>query len=174
MEELRYPNGPYNTVQYLDEKELRICIQRIESFPETLKNFVASFDTADWQATYRPGGWSAVQLVHHLADSHLHSYARLKHSVTEETPTIKDYPESLWAELEDAQSIEHIPASLQMITGIHQRWGAFLKKLKPKDYNRSFYHPETQTHHSLYQALAYYSWHCDHHLGHLKIIKNKA
>ena len=132
MEELRYPIGPYNTVQYLDEEELRICIQRIESFPKTLKNFVASFDTTDWQATYRPGGWSAVQLVHHLADSHLHSYARFRHAVTEETPTIKDYPESLWAELEDAQSIEHIPASLHMITGIHQRWGAFLKNSNPK------------------------------------------
>lgn len=104
----------------------------------------------------------------------MHSYARFKHALTKKKPTIKGYPEALWEDLNVARHKDSITASLQMITGIHFRWVGVLKTMTPTDFEKSFYHPETQTHHLLHQALAYYSWHCRHHLGHLNIIENKG
>ena len=61
-----------------------------------------------------------------------------------------------------------------MLKGIHYRWVAFLHSLTESDFDKTFYHPETETRHSLNKALAYYSWHCDHHLGHLNIFAQIA
>lgn len=174
MEHLQYPIGSFQPIQQLDVNQRTTCIDRLEEFPDELRTFTESFTNADWKRPYRDNGWTAAQLINHLADSHLHSYARFKHALTENKPTIKDYPESLWAQLEDAQSIASVKGSLLMITGIHLRWVAFLRNCKAPDFDRTFYHPKTQSHHSLHKALAYYSWHCDHHLGHLKIIKNQV
>ena len=174
MESLQYPIGRFESETELSEQNRSNAIKRLERFPSELKALCEKFTPADWSNSYRPQGWTAAQVVNHLADSHLHSYARFKHAITEDTPTIKDYPEPLWAALLEAQSIESIPGSLMMIEGIHHRWVGFLKALYSEDFSRCFFHPETQTQHSLHQALAYYSWHCDHHLGHLKIIKNMA
>ena len=174
MVALQYPIGAFEPITQLNKEARQKCIQRLKRFPKELHEFVAAFGDVAWNRSYRPNGWTAAQLVNHLADSHLHSYARFKHAVTEDTPTIKDYPEPLWAQLQEAQSADSVPASIQMLSGIHYRWVAFLEALEDGDFDRSFFHPETQTHHTLHTALAYYSWHCDHHLGHLKIIKDKA
>jgi hypothetical protein len=45
-----------------------------------------------------PEGWSARQIIHHLADSEAQSYARLRRLVAEpEGSTIQGYDENLWA-----------------------------------------------------------------------------
>jgi hypothetical protein len=45
------------------------------------------------------------QLVHHVADSHINAYCRMKLALTEDNPTIKPYDEKLWAEMNDVQII---------------------------------------------------------------------
>ena len=174
MEAQQYPIG-----RFQPEKETSQIIQTthidiLERFPQKLSEQVRSLHDHHWETSYRPGGWTAIQVVNHLADSHMHSYARFKPALTEKKPTIKDYPEALWADLNEARQKDSITASLQMITGIHFRWVGVLKTMTSTDFEKSFYHPETQTHHRLHQALAYYSWHCGHHLGHLNLIENKA
>ena len=45
-----------------------------------------------------PEGWSARQIIHHLADSEAQSYARLRRLVAEpEGSIIQGYDENLWA-----------------------------------------------------------------------------
>ena len=53
---------------------------------------------------YRPGGWTVRQVVHHVADSHMHSYIRFRLALTEDQPTIKPYDQDRWAELPDART----------------------------------------------------------------------
>ncbi|MCZ6776414.1 MAG: hypothetical protein O7D34_08165 [Ignavibacteria bacterium] len=36
---------------------------------------------------YRSGGWTVRQVVHHLADSHLNAFVRMKLILTEEKPS---------------------------------------------------------------------------------------
>ena len=59
---------------------------------------------------YREGGWTARQVIHHVADSHINAYVRTKWLLTEDGPTIKAYDEKAWAELPDAAGapIEHL------------------------------------------------------------------
>ena len=53
---------------------------------------------------YRPGGWTVRQVVHHVPDSHMNAYIRMKFAMTEDAPAIKTYEEAKWAELPEAKS----------------------------------------------------------------------
>ena len=174
MKTPQYPVGSFEAVTHLNAEERQLRIARLAAFPLDLKAMAVRLNSSQWEQAYRPGGWTAIQVLNHLADSHLHSYARFKHAVTEDSPTIKDYPEALWAALEEGQDKASVEASIHILKGIHYRWVAFLHSLSESDFDKTFYHPETETHHSLHKALAYYSWHCDHHLGHLNIIAQIA
>ena len=57
-------------------------------------------DVADKDLDLRhPDGWSARQVIHHLADSEAQSYARLRRLVAEPAGSIiQGYDENLWAE----------------------------------------------------------------------------
>ncbi|MBK8365740.1 MAG: hypothetical protein IPL24_19360 [Bacteroidetes bacterium] len=41
------------------------------------------------------------------------------------------------------------------------------------DFERTYFHPESQKEFKLYTATALYAWHGKHHLGHLRIINNQ-
>ena len=57
--------------------------------------------TADQLDIKDPEGWSARQIIHHLADSEAQSYARLRRLVAEpEGSVIQGYDEGAWAECE--------------------------------------------------------------------------
>ena len=81
------------------------------------------------------------QVVHHLPDSHLNAYTRIKLALTEEEPTIRPYEEARWAELPDARS-GPIDPSLALLEFLHQRWLLLLRNLRPADFARRFRHPE--------------------------------
>lgn len=68
----------------------------------------------------------------------MHSYARFKLALTEKKPTIKDYPEALWADLNEAHHKDSITSNLQMIIGIHFRWGGVLKTMTLTDFEKVF------------------------------------
>src|SRR5205085_1341297 len=91
--------------------------------------------------SYRPGGWSVRQVVHHVPDSHLNSYMRFRLALTEDVPTIKPYMENLWAELDDAKTA---PAeiSLSLLESLHRRWMLLLQSLTDADFQRAFRHPD--------------------------------
>ena len=74
---------------------------------------------------YREGGWTVRQVVHHMPDSHMNAYIRLRLALTEEKPTIKPYAEAAWAELADAKS-GPIEASLVLLDSLHERWDALV------------------------------------------------
>src|SRR5439155_19496922 len=114
---------------------------------------------------YRPDGWTVRQLVHHLADSHMNMYIRLRLALTENQPTIKPYDEKLWAELRDARTLP-IEPSLQLLENLHHRWVALLRALSPADISRAYFHPELGVVH-LDTTLAAYAWHGRHHTAHI-------
>ena len=43
-------------------------------------------DDAQLDTPYRPGGWTVRQTVHHVADSHMNSFIRLRLALTEPEP----------------------------------------------------------------------------------------
>jgi hypothetical protein len=121
---------------------------------------------------YRPGGWTIRQVIHHVPDSHMNAYVRMKLAVTEQKPTIKTYEEALWAELPEARTAP-IAMSLDLLDALHRRWTAFLRALPAADFGRAFQHAEWGLV-SVDEALGMYAWHCRHHTAHVKLGLQRA
>ena len=146
----------------LDEAHRREMIHNIRIFPKKLRKAVDGLSAAQLRAHYLPDEWTVAQNVHHLADSHMNSFIRLKLILTEENPALKTYDQVLWAEQPDADNI-HIETSLNLLDGLHARWAMLFEVLTQEQRRRTGIHPETGviTPDDLLRA---YSAHCDSHL----------
>jgi len=173
LEALRYPVGKYHHPDSVDKILLQQWIDDIVSFPEQLSSSVQNLskEQLDWQ--YRPEGWTIRQVVHHCADSHLNAIIRFKLALTEENPTIKPYLEHLWAQLPDIEN--DIEDALQILTGLHKKWGTIITSLSDTELARTYVHPEHGKIFDLKFTTGMYAWHCRHHYAHvLQAIDHKG
>jgi hypothetical protein len=166
MEHLKFPIGRFEAPAEITEKHIEAWIDTLETFPSDLRMAAENLSHSELNTAYRPGGWTARQVIHHLADSHMNSYIRFKLAVTEENPTIRPYFEDKWAECEEAKNAD-IPLSLNLIEALHLRWVLFLRSLKKEDWERTFYHPESKKNNPLKTVVGLYAWHGKHHLAHV-------
>ena len=105
MTDLRYPIGNFSYDGAMTDARRAACVARIAAAPAALRAAVAGLGDAQLDTPYRPGGWTVRQVVHHVPDSHLNAYIRIRLALTEDTPTIKPYEEARWAELPDARTL---------------------------------------------------------------------
>jgi hypothetical protein len=167
LEKLRYPVGRMPRVTTpLDRSSRQACLDTIEQAPARVRALVASLSDRDLDTPYRPGGWTIRQVVHHVPDSHMNAYIRMKLAVTEETPAARTYEEGRWAELPEAKS-GPIEMSLGLLEALHRRWLAFLRALPEADLQRAFSHPEWGRV-TVDEAISMYAWHCRHHAAHIE------
>jgi uncharacterized damage-inducible protein DinB len=171
MEDLRYPIGKEVIPEGSTAEERARWIQEIAEAPGNLRSAVHGLTAEQLNTPYRPGGWTVRQVVHHVPDSHLHSYIRFKFAMAEENPRIRPYDESQWAQFADVDQAP-IEASLQLLEGLHHRWVRFLRSLTEADWQRQFQHPERGPV-RLYQNLALYAWHGRHHVAHILGLRNR-
>ena len=166
LEQLKYPIGQFSMPAIFDQQQVNIWISEIEALPSQIKKNTENLTDEELNQTYRPGGWTLRQVVHHLPDSHINAYIRFKQAITEDIPTIRPYFEERWAETEEAKNGD-IKLSIDLLTGLHQRWVAFLKTLKIEDYQRRYIHPAQNNELTLANMLGMYAWHGKHHLAHI-------
>lgn len=167
MEHLQYPIGKFK--YQLESDNFDHNIQVIESFPASVKQLLSDGLGQKLDILYRPEGWTGRQVIHHCADSHLHAYTRTRLALTEDSPTIKPYDEAAHASMLPDYG-DGIEDSLALIEILHKRWVHMLRSLKPSDLERTYVHPASRRIYSIREVCASYAWHCEHHLGHLKII----
>ena len=94
MSELSYPLGKFRWPESINASERGSFIETIAAAPARLRAAIANLDDAQLDTPYRPGGWTVRQTIHHVADSHMNSYLRMKFAVTEKDPLIKAYAEA--------------------------------------------------------------------------------
>ncbi len=169
--DLRYPIGEFKADPATAARKRRHYIQSLTEFPGRLREAVCGLSPEQLETPYRPRGWTIRQVVHHLADSHMNSYVRMKLAVTEDQPTVKPYDEKRWADLEDARTAP-LELSLALLETLHRRWVMFLQLLEPSDFARTFHHPESGIM-SLDVALQYYEWHGRHHTAHITSLRER-
>jgi len=145
------------------------AIATLAELPAKLREAVEGLDRVQLEMPYREGGWTVRQLVHHIADSHMNNYVRIRLALTEDEPTIKPYDEAKWAELADARTAP-VETSLALIECLHARWVALLEGLSEADFVRAFFHPERGKV-RLDVNLALYAWHGDHHVAHITALR---
>jgi len=174
LEHLKYPIGKANIPVSISSGQIKEWISILEGFPNKITDLIKNLDNKQLDTPYRPGGWTIRQVIHHLADSHHHSYTRFKWALTENRPTIKAYFEDRWAELHDSKSAP-ILLSLNALTSTHAKLIYFLKGLSHEDLESAFIHPESNKEVSLKENIGIYAWHSQHHYAHIKnLILRKA
>src|SRR5437870_5086339 len=161
MEDLRYPIGKFTYAGPLTAADRSICIARIAAAPAELRAAVAGLSDPQLDTPYRPEGWTARQVIHHVPDSHMNAYTRFRLALTEDSPTIKPYEEARWAELPDARALP-VEISLRLLEALHARWVPLLERLGPGDAARPLRHPEHGRLMTIDELLAMYAWHGDH------------
>jgi uncharacterized damage-inducible protein DinB len=162
----RYPIGPFQSRDVLSADERAAMLEDIAATPARMRAAVAGLSDEQLDTPYREGGWTLRQVVHHVPDSHLNAYCRLKLALTEEQPTIRPYDESLWAKLDDAR-VTPVEVSLTLLESLHSRWMDIFRSMKPDDFRRTFRHPEHEGTQTLDWLVAMYAWHGRHHTGHV-------
>jgi hypothetical protein len=169
--DLRFPIGRFVPPSEATAESRARAIDAITSTPADLRAGVSGLDEDQLDTPYRPGGWTVRQVVHHLPDSHMNAYIRVKLALTEDAPVIKPYDESAWAELPDNTSVP-IDVSLALLESLHRRWVALLRSMRDADFRREYVHPETGRH-TLDHLLALYSWHGAHHVAHVTSLRER-
>ena len=168
MESLKYPVGRFVWPAEVSSDELKEAIKIIDALPAKLRNVIGGLDELQLNTTYREGGWTVRQVVHHIADSHMNALIRFKLALSEDVPTVKPYDESAWGNHIDAKTLspEH---SLRIIEGVHARWVVLMQNMSEADWNKKYNHPQYGTF-ELKKVARQYSWHSEHHLGHIMTV----
>lgn len=169
--DLSYPIGRFQRPQTVTPEMRAGFLGDIAAAPEFLREAVRGLNDDQLDTPYRPEGWTVRQVIHHVADSHMHSNIRMRFALTSEEPTIMPYPESVWAELPDARNAP-VETSLLLLENLHHRWVALLKTLTEADWARSFRHPELGPV-RLDTNLALYAWHGRHHTAHITRLRDR-
>jgi uncharacterized damage-inducible protein DinB len=167
--DLRYPVGRWAEPDDAPETARRL-VDEIAAFPVALAAAVTGLDDAQLDTPYRDGGWTVRQVVHHVADSHMNAYVRIKLALTADAPAIAAYDEAAWARLPDSRL--PVEPSLALVDALHRRWVAVLRPLGDAELARVYRHPEMGDV-SVRTALAIYAWHGRHHTAHVTGLRQR-
>jgi uncharacterized damage-inducible protein DinB len=166
----RYPIGQFAMPKEVTPARRKQAIDEIASTPAKLRAAVKGLNDSQLDTPYRDGGWTVRQVVHHVPDSHMNAFIRLRLALTENKPTIKPYDESLWAKLADAKL--PIEVSQTLLDSLHARWDVLWRSLKTEDYARPLVHPE-HGERSVDWILFLYEWHGKHHTAHITELRKQ-
>jgi hypothetical protein len=167
LEKLKYPVGRMERpATPLDRTTRDRYLETIEQLPARMRSLVIGLSDAQLDTPYRPGGWTVRQVVHHVPESHMNAYIRMKMAATEDAPAIKTYEEQLWAELPDVKSCP-VDVSITLLDALHRRWVTFLRTLPESELRRPFVHPQWGSV-PIDEAIGMYAWHCRHHTAHIE------
>src|ERR1700676_3118766 len=167
LDELRYPIGRFDAASAGPRAQQ---VETLRLLPERLHAAVQGLDESQLNTAYREGGWTVRQLVHHVADSHMNSYIRVKLALTENAPTISAYDEAAWAKLPDSGL--PVEVSLTLIGAVHARLVSLFNAMSDADFAKSFTHPERGPV-TLSNNLALYAWHSLHHTAHVTRLRER-
>ncbi len=169
IEKLKYPIGKYEAPEIITPVHINQWIKEIISYPQRLKQVLANISSEQLAQPYRLDGWTGLQVIHHLADSHMNAYIRFHLTLTEDTPTIKPYMEERWAQLDYIKDTP-IVLSLELLKNLHARWAILLNSLTEEDFKRQYHHPQYDYTVALDKVLGLYASHGNHHLHHIKLL----
>lgn len=121
----------------------------VDAYAAATARFLAAVDATpeDLLDAHGEGGWSARQVVHHVADSEVQSYARLRRLLAEPAgSTIEGYDEAAWAEA-PVLGYEALPIapSIAVVRAVRAASLVVLARLGLEDLERFGTHTESGT-----------------------------
>lgn len=164
--DVRFPIGEFEAPSNPTLVDVKEWMSDIEVYIDHLSATVNSLTDAQLARRYREGSWTVRQLVHHIADSQINLYERLKMALTETQITAYMFDQERWAELPDSNL--PIQVSMNILNGLNQRIVKMGNHVTEDDLKRSIKLSDgSQV--PVSELLAKLSWHERHHLEHIKI-----
>lgn len=167
----RYPVGKFRSPKIITAEDRGVWMDEIAAAPARLRAAVTGLAPDQLDTPYREGGWTVRQVAHHVPDSHMNAFIRMKLALTETDPVIKPYDEGAWALLGDVAATP-VETSLALLENLHSRWVILLRGIADEEWSRCFVHPEMGKV-SLERALAIYAWHGRHHVAHVTELRTR-
>ncbi|WP_411843297.1 YfiT family bacillithiol transferase [Salinicoccus sp. HZC-1] len=164
--DIKYPIGKLDVPEQVNLENVQEWIGQIETYTNRLRKSVDELSDDELSRTYRDGSWTVRQLVHHIADSQLNMYQRLKLALTDDGPEVPGFVQDEWAVLPDTAL--PVESSIKMLEGINARIVSLGKSLTEEQLDRYFVH-ETNGKITVATKIAKLAWHEEHHLAHIKI-----
>ena len=164
--DVRFPIGELEVPDYVTLKDIQRWLSEIETYAYRLRQTVDHLNEEALNKQYREKSWNVRQLVHHIEDSQLNMFQRLKLALTDTNPVVDPFIQDEWAKLVDSQL--PIECSLKMLEGINERIIAIGNHLTENDLNRTFT-LRGSGEISVATKVAKLAWHEEHHLAHIKI-----
>lgn len=171
MTDPRFPIGRFKARPSYTSSDRADIAGRIATFPQRLESVLAGMNDSQLDTPYREDGWTVRQVVHHVSDSHVNAYTRVKLTITEDNPSIRPYNEKEWALTPEVRG--GIDISLSLLKAVHAKLTVIISGLREADFRRTYYHPENKTQATLDVLLDTYAWHGDHHLAHITGLKSR-
>jgi DinB superfamily len=166
----RYPIGKFKRPEQVTLHKRMAAIATLAEMPEKLRAALDGLGRDQLDTPYREGGWTVRQLVHHIADSHINAFIRVRLALTEDWPTIVTYDEKAWAVLHD--SAAPVGWSVALLESLHARWVMLLESLTDEQWQRGFKHPE-HGESTVEMVTLTYAWHSLHHIAHITRLRER-
>ena len=164
--DVRFPIGKLDIPENVTLDDVQKWLAEIDNYTRLLRDVVGNITEEELNKTYRDGSWNVRQLVHHIADSQLNMYQRLKLALTDNNPIVPPFNQEEWVELED--SLAPIEYSLQILDGINARIVALGNHIDKDQLERKFTLKDNGEI-TVATKLAKLAWHENHHLAHIEI-----
>ena len=146
-----------------DDRSARLA--RLRSGSDDVVAALAAITPTELDRPQRSGGWTARQVVHHLADSEATAYVRLRRLLAENEPVIAGYDEPEWARrLHYDRPIE---PSLAVLRAVREASLQLLEALSPDEWQRSGSHVESGPY-TVPRWLQIYSEHAHDHANQIR------
>lgn len=168
--DIRYPIGKLQVPEKVTLENIQQWLKEIGTYTTRLRETVGSLNEEELSKTYRDGSWTVRQLVHHIADSQLNMYQRLKLALTDENPTVPAFDEEKWAIQPDTKL--PVESSIKILEGLNERIVFLGNNIAEAELNRSFTH-QTNGKITVATKVAKLAWHEEHHLAHIQIALEK-
>lgn len=168
--DVKYPIGKLQVPEKVTLDHVKEWLKQIETYTTRLRETVDSLNDDELSKKYREGSWTVRQLVHHIADSQLNMYQRLKLALTDDNPTVPAFDEEKWAVLPDTEL--PVESSIKMLEGINERIVALGHHLTEEQLDRAFTH-QFNGKITVATKVAKLAWHEEHHLAHIKVALSK-
>lgn len=146
-----------------DDRSARLA--RLRSGSDDVVAALAAITPTELDRPQQSGGWTARQIVHHLADSEATAYVRLRRVLAENEPVIAGYDEPEWARrLHYDRPIE---PSLAVLRAVREASLQLLEALSPEEWQRSGSHVESGPY-TVARWLQIYSEHAHDHANQIR------
>lgn len=168
--DVKYPIGKFRVPEKVSLENIHEWLKEIETYTIRLRETVDLLNDEELSKTYREDSWTVRQLIHHIADSQLNMYQRLKMALTDDLPTVPSFDQDKWAIQPDTKL--PIESSIKMLEGINERIVSLGYKLTEEQLNRAFILQENGKI-TVAAKVKKLTWHEEHHLAHIKIALSK-